>query len=74
MGTRIVLRVSPWLKTTVFCTCSKSTPPEAVCSDASSSIVLKSTVTVPSLPFLLSITISAFSSEARAEIALFSWK
>jgi len=51
-------------------TCSKSTPAEAVCSDASSSMVLKSTVTVPSLPFLLSITISACSSEARAEIAL----
>ena len=68
----MVLSVSPWLNTTVYYTCSKSTPADAVCSDASSSIVLKSTVTVPSLPFLLSITISAFSSEARAEIALVS--
>lgn len=68
----MVFKVSPELKTTVFCTCSKSTPAEAVCSEASSSIVLKSMVTVPSDPFLLSITISAFSSEARAEIAFVS--
>ena len=70
IGTRIVLRVSPILNSTVVLTCSTSTPAEAVCSDASSSMVLKSTVTVPSLPFLLSMTISACSSEARAEIAL----
>jgi len=68
----MVFSVSPALKTIVVYTCSKSTPADAVCSDASSSIVLKSTVTVPSLPFLRSITISAFCSEARAEIALVS--
>jgi hypothetical protein len=37
-----------------------------VVSEESSSIVLKSTVTVPSLPFFLSIIISTVSSEARA--------
>jgi len=60
------------LNSIVLLTCSKSTPAEAVCSDWSNSIVLKSTVTVPSLPCLLSITISAFSSEAIAKIALVS--
>jgi hypothetical protein len=72
IGTLMVFKVSPWLKTTVVWICSKSTPAVAVCSDASSSIVLKSTVTVPSLPFFLSMTTSAASSEARAVIALLS--
>jgi hypothetical protein len=52
--------------------CSKSTPAVAVCAESSSSIVVKSTVTLPSLPFLLSITMSAHSSEASAEIAFVS--
>jgi hypothetical protein len=62
------------LNVTVYSTCSKSTPADAVCSDSSSSIVFMSTVTVPSLPFLLSRTISAFPSSAIADIAFVSWK
>jgi len=53
-------------------TCSKSTPAVAVRDDSSSSRVQKSTVTIPSLPFLLSITMFATPSDARAEIAFVS--
>jgi len=57
---------------TVVLTCSKSTPGVAVCADSSSSIVVNSTVTLPSLPFLLSMTTLATPSVARADMALVS--
>ena len=65
--------VSPCINVIVWSTCSKSTPAEAVCSDSSNSIVLKWTVTTPSLPFFLSRTTSAYPAPARADIAFVSW-
>jgi len=56
----------------VSLTCSKSTPAVAVWAESSSSRVVKSIVTMPSLPFLLSITMFATPSDARAEIAFVS--
>jgi len=46
----------------------------AVCCESSNSIVAKSTVTIPSLPFFLSITTLATPSSASAEIAFDSLK
>ena len=70
----MLFSVSPCLNSRVPLECSKSTPAVAVCSDSSNSIVWKSTVTIPSLPFFLSIRILATPSDARAWIAFCSLK